>query len=637
MVAASPGTQATSATAAVRARNPKKPSVRHEDLPNPTRSPLLPSEKDNAGSYRRPRTKEVTSRYLSSYSSSFSSTTSTSASSAGATATSATSSLSSSSTALSSRRFPSPLLTSRPSPTASTVLQPSTAKRSQSVDRTRAAAPRLDPSRSNNCVTTEISSASRPLRTTRSLSVSFQGESFVFQTSRVKNDTAGSTRKPTPDRRRYPATPMRNGMTGGGEGGGIGPQTENSRSGDYNRWPAAHSSNSNPLTKSLEYSLNKGGSIFATENFMRHSIAFDEARHASYDAGDLSASSDTDSVSSGSNSGAHNSSAPACTPFIPHGISVPARFWQDTNSRTILLSDSGLPQLTPLSRATAAPRFMPVKKPLIDGPVISPRTVSSPINGPTRHSSPVKAVSSPSRMMASPSRMRSNDVLMGQPGNAPSIINFAAEVLRRGKRGESRIEEAHLLRLLHNRHLQWRYVNARATSSLSVQIVAAEKSLHSAWITATEMRDSVIIKKITLHLLRRNMKLGSLLKEQMTYLEEWSLMDREHGNSLSGGIEALEASILRLPVVSGARANIQDIKDAVGSAVDVMQAIGSSVYSVLLKAEQTRSLVSELLKLAAQEGAMLEESRSLLCNMAAIHVKQCSLRAHLQQLRRYPG
>ena len=39
----------------------------------------------------------------------------------------------------------------------------------------------------------------------------------------------------------------------------------------------------------------------------------------------------------------------------------------------------------------------------------------------------------------------------------------------------------------------------------------------------------------------------------MTYVEEWSVMDREHYNYLSGLIEALKASTLRLPVVSGAR------------------------------------------------------------------------------------
>jgi len=39
----------------------------------------------------------------------------------------------------------------------------------------------------------------------------------------------------------------------------------------------------------------------------------------------------------------------------------------------------------------------------------------------------------------------------------------------------------------------------------------------------------------------------------MTYLEEWSHVDRDHASSLSGATEALKASTLRLPVVGGAR------------------------------------------------------------------------------------
>jgi len=39
----------------------------------------------------------------------------------------------------------------------------------------------------------------------------------------------------------------------------------------------------------------------------------------------------------------------------------------------------------------------------------------------------------------------------------------------------------------------------------------------------------------------------------MTYVEQWALADKEHYNYLSGLIEALKASTLRLPVVSGSR------------------------------------------------------------------------------------
>ena len=38
----------------------------------------------------------------------------------------------------------------------------------------------------------------------------------------------------------------------------------------------------------------------------------------------------------------------------------------------------------------------------------------------------------------------------------------------------------------------------------------------------------------------------------MGYLEEWSLLDRDHSNSLLGATEALKASTLRLPIIGKA-------------------------------------------------------------------------------------
>lgn len=40
---------------------------------------------------------------------------------------------------------------------------------------------------------------------------------------------------------------------------------------------------------------------------------------------------------------------------------------------------------------------------------------------------------------------------------------------------------------------------------------------------------------------------------QLFCMEQWALLDRDHSNSLSGAIEALKASTLRLPVIGGAR------------------------------------------------------------------------------------
>lgn len=39
----------------------------------------------------------------------------------------------------------------------------------------------------------------------------------------------------------------------------------------------------------------------------------------------------------------------------------------------------------------------------------------------------------------------------------------------------------------------------------------------------------------------------------MAYLERWVALEREHCSSLSGAVEALNASTLRLPITGGAK------------------------------------------------------------------------------------
>ncbi|WOK92343.1 hypothetical protein Cni_G01034 [Canna indica] len=608
--------------AAAGSRNPRTPRksasspLRRDDLLNPHRPPLIPSEKDNAGAgaggMRRPRTKEITSRYLSSYSSSSSST---------STSYSTASTFSSSSSSSGSRRFPSPFSTPRPS-TPPALPQSAAQRRSQSVDRTRPSTPRSQPQESQ----VEPSAASRTLcMTTRSLSVSFQGESFFYQTSRAK---ATSPSTPTPERRRAVAT-------GSAPAKAI-DHLENSRSFEnHHRWPASRPQPSNPLMRSSSCSSQKKEPILTTVRLLQQSMLFDEnTRRASFDGADLSASSDTDSVSSGSNCGTPEFGMLGRAKTTPRGISVPARFRQEMNSRVCQYPEPGSPLSSPVSNPVV--QKLGMLKKLSDSPLSSPRSASSPLRGPMRPSSPGKLAASPSKGMASPLRARSNVMnvsSIGRLGNAPSIISFAAEV-RRAKKGENRIEEAHLLRLLDNRHLQWRCVNARVNSALLLQKLTVEKNLCNAWITTSELRDSITTKRIKLQLLTQNLKLTSILKGQITFLEEWSHVEREHSSSLSGAIEGLKASTLRLPIVSGTKADILELKDAVGSAVDMMQAMGSSLCYLLSKVEETSILVSDITKLAAQERALLDQSRDLLSTAAAMHVKQCSLQGHLVQLKR---
>lgn len=202
--------------------------------------------------------------------------------------------------------------------------------------------------------------------------------------------------------------------------------------------------------------------------------------------------------------------------------------------------------------------------------------------------------------------------------------------------GEDRIVDAHMLRLLYNRYLQWRFVNARADATFMVQKLNAEKNLWNAWVTISELRHSVTLKRIKLLLLRQKLKLTSIIKGQITYLEDWALLDRDHSSSLLGATEALKASTLRLPVVGKTVADIQNLKDAVGSAVDVMQAMASSICSLSVKVEEMNSLVVELVKVTGKERILLEQCKDFLSTLAAMQVKDCSLRTHIIQLHCVP-
>lgn len=483
---------AVSGAASTNSQNLQNPKTTSEDEPqiNPRRPPLLPSEKDNNGIAKPKRSKSrvVSSRYMSPSPS---------------TSTSNSSSVSSSSS--SSRRFPSPLVSRNSSTVSSSpALVP---KRSVSVDRRRPVAaartltPDLDVKQSNAI---ETSAATKLLVTaTRSLSVSFQGEAFSLPISKTKvapsSPNLSSVRKSTPERRRS-STPLR------GKGDGGGDQVENSKPSDQHRWPG-RTRQVNPLSRSLDCSGGEKSKLIGSGNVIRalQQSMIDERRasidgrlsldfgHADllkpvHHAADVNSvnnelsvpsdltASDSDSVSSGSTSGVQECVGNSRVKNGPRGMVVSARFWQETNSRLRRLQDPGSPLATsPSSKLIVPPKL---KRFSSDGPLSSPRSMSSPIRGTIRAASPSKLTpsvgSSPSRGMPSPSRVRNAvSTINTSISETPSVLSFAVDV-RRGKVGENRIHDAHLLRLLYNRHLQWRFVNARNEAALSVQKHSAE-------------------------------------------------------------------------------------------------------------------------------------------------------------------
>ncbi|GAV77711.1 DUF566 domain-containing protein [Cephalotus follicularis] len=257
---------------------------------------------------------------------------------------------------------------------------------------------------------------------------------------------------------------------------------------------------------------------------------------------------------------------------------------------------------------------------------------SSRTSSVTKGASPSRArPSTPPSRGVSPSRIRPS-TSTSQSNTSTSVLSFIAD-FKRGKKGLSYIEDAHQLRLLYNRFLQWRFANARAEAVLYIQKATTEKTLYDVWNTTLSLWDSIIRKRVNLQKLKLELKLNSVLNDQMLYLDDWALLERDHINSLSGAVDDLKASTLRLPITGGARADIESLKIAVCSAFDVMQAMGSSICSLLSRVEGMNNLVSELAVVAAQEKTMLVECEALLSSTTALQVEEYSLRTHLIQMK----
>ncbi|MBA0682943.1 hypothetical protein Goari_024627, partial [Gossypium aridum] len=138
------------------------------------------------------------------------------------------------------------------------------------------------------------------------------------------------------------------------------------------------------------------------------------------------------------------------------------------------------------------------------------------------------------------------------------------------------------------------------------------KKSHAASVSIDESKNALLLEILFDE--NEIIKTGTWI----AHLEAWAVLDRDHSSSLLGATEALKASTLRLPIVGKAIVDIQNLKDAVGSAVDVMHAMASSICSLSSKVKEMNSLVNELVSVAANERILLEQCKEHLSTLAAI-------------------
>ncbi|GFP99864.1 QWRF motif-containing protein 8 [Phtheirospermum japonicum] len=335
------------------------------------------------------------------------------------------------------KRCPSPNAARLSSSTTSSVSAP---KRATSAERRRPSRPSSPPSPTTPVQDTsaETMLASRKSvgnklpeslwpSTMRSLSVSFQSDTYSIPVSSKKEkpvspsdrtlrpslNISASSRKLTPERKRSPL-----------KGKNSTDQSENSkpvdglhsRLVDQHRWPSRTSGKfPTALNRSIDLG-DKTNNKTSTLSLRRLSLDGGASKPLLKSSSDLliQISRDDDQMQRPGSSGS---------------------------------SDRALSNRTPGSRAQS-PSVSRGVSPSRAKPVITPSRGSSPARG---------RPSSPSR----------------QPQSSTSVLSFIADI-KKGKKAANHIEDVHQLRLLYNRHLQWRYVNARTCAALQSQKVKAE-------------------------------------------------------------------------------------------------------------------------------------------------------------------
>jgi hypothetical protein len=155
-----------------------------------------------------------------------------------------------------------------------------------------------------------------------------------------------------------------------------------------------------------------------------------------------------------------------------------------------------------------------------------------------------------------------------------------------------------------------------------IQRLTSEETLFNVWHAISELQDHVTRQRIGLQQLKLEIKLNSLLNDQMVSLEDWATLERDHVSSLVGAISDLEANTLRLPATGGTKADTESLKAAMSSALDVMQAMGSSIWSLLSKVEEMNIMVTELAVVVTKESSMQGKCEDLLASTAIMQVNE---------------
>ncbi|KAJ1410720.1 QWRF family [Sesbania bispinosa] len=261
---------------------------------------------------------------------------------------------------------------------------------------------------------------------------------------------------------------------------------------------------------------------------------------------------------------------------------------------------------------------------------------------PGRSESPAMSVESMEKPMSFSSLKQPNSATPTKVKGVEKFLTMGFDLFKSKKStvlnsppaafGNVNSEVVHQLRLLDNRLIQWRYANAKAQTVNANISHHAESNLIYAWDGLTKLRHSVLKKKIQFAREKLEMKIAFVLYHQMKLLEVWGGMERQHVSAITATKECLHSVVCRVPLLEGAKVNMQSTSFALRQASDIAAPIKSILTSFSPLVDKTAAILSELAKVVAQEKQLLQEFYDLFQTIYFFELQERSMKCNLIQL-----
>nr|KYP41426.1 hypothetical protein KK1_037220 [Cajanus cajan] len=158
-------------------------------------------------------------------------------------------------------------------------------------------------------------------------------------------------------------------------------------------------------------------------------------------------------------------------------------------------------------------------------------------------------------------------------GSVGGSVSKVLKYLKQRKVSSLQEEEYHRFRILYNRLLQWRFINARAKVVMDNVKNIVEIQLFSVWLRMVRLRKITIQKRMELRKVKNVMKLYEILDGQLYLLTEWAQLERRNEDSIGRLTRKLSALSTILPLSHLVKVDTESVFEALNTAIKVMESL----------------------------------------------------------------